>query len=242
MSDAVVFNGLNSLDFQAVRANVVRIPEVAARLSEAQKLWDKFSPEEFGFYNFLCSDDDSFLKNIHFKSLAAAIVQVGLYDRYTKPFRRPEYLIGCSNCDSALHVAVGQKSFADLILDSSALNLQKNEGNVRTLTAVSEQPVLSGISLTEYQVYQFDHEASRYQAMDLKDMDINKLVRALIDNHSVHKFINIGPGNLLLMDLQKELALSEVQMMESVDIDPMLSWFWSSVKKPVTGMSVVGEQ
>ena len=61
MRDALVFNGASNLDFQDIRSNVVRIPEVIARIREAQKLWDKLSTQALDLANFINSEDSVFL-------------------------------------------------------------------------------------------------------------------------------------------------------------------------------------
>src|SRR5262245_39426408 len=105
MTTAVVFGGLQSLDFQDVRENVVRIPEVRIRIEEAQAIWEAHVNKELGFHQFLCSEDSAFFNNMSLKSLCVAIVQTGLFDRYKKSFKAPEYLLGDSRNDSALLVA-----------------------------------------------------------------------------------------------------------------------------------------
>lgn len=222
MTDAVVFNGLNALDFHDVRFNVIRIPEVSFRVNQAQSIWDCTDQPGFSFFNFLTAEDSVYLSNIKLKSLAAAVVQVGLYDRYLRNFRRPQYLIGSTNGDSPLHVAVGKISFEEMVHNSMALS------SPRPLV-IADQPLLAGISLTEYGVYRLGEQG--VEDVEVDRMDINKLVQRMIDDHNVQKFINIGPGNLLLNEIHQQLALSEVQILESIDLDPMLSWFWPGMKR-----------
>lgn len=228
MVDAVVFNGLNALDFQDVRQNVIRIPEVSARIHELQRIWEIIDPAGFSFFNFMASDDSIFMRNIKLKSLAAATVQIGLFDRYLKYYRRPQFLVGNSNGDSALLVCVGKNSFIDFVKSSLALKA------IRPLQ-VAEHPLLSGISLTEYAVYRAGRPNSdgeiEHEVVEGDKMDINKIVHRLINDFEVKKFVNIGPGNMLLNEVHHELALSDVQILESIDLDPMLSWFWPGMKR-----------
>lgn len=121
----VIFAGRSGLDFLELRLGVVRIPEVSRRIREAQNLLDQTEYERIDLFNAIVADDDAFNRNIKMKSLLAAIVQVGLYDRYRRTQKQPDVLIGNSNGDSALMVCVGQMRFEDLVCQSSALSTLK---------------------------------------------------------------------------------------------------------------------
>ncbi|MCB0362641.1 MAG: hypothetical protein KDD35_07960, partial [Bdellovibrionales bacterium] len=121
MAEAVVFQGLDALDYGGIRANVVRIPEVASRLLEAQEYWDKGGGRDFDLFNFVSSDDQTFLSNIRKKSLASAVVQLGLYDRYLRHHPVPQIFVGNSNGDPALLVVAGVWNFQELVTKSQAL-------------------------------------------------------------------------------------------------------------------------
>lgn len=229
MTDAVVFNGLNALDFHDVRYNVIRIPEVSVRIREAQAIWDRSDATGFNLFNFFTAEDNVYLGNIKLKSLAAAVVQVGLYDRYLRLFRLPQFLVGNSNGDSPLLVAAGKITFNELVEESLALRALKPVAPL----AMPGSPLLAGIALTEFSVYQLEGGGALeiLPEFDSDKRDINKVVRRMIDEQEVRQFVNIGPGNLLLAELHHELALSDVQILESIDLDPMLSWFWPSMKR-----------
>jgi hypothetical protein len=81
--NAVVFSGRNGLDFNDLRMGALRIPEVSLRLREAQAILDQ-NGIEIDLLNVITSDDEYFFRNIKLKSLMAAVVQVGLFDRYLK--------------------------------------------------------------------------------------------------------------------------------------------------------------
>ncbi|MCB0342441.1 MAG: hypothetical protein KDD59_09350 [Bdellovibrionales bacterium] len=233
MTDAIVFNGANTLDFFNVRSNVVRIPEVMARLSQAQDLWDRNKSESFNFYNFIVSEDRTFLSSLKLKALCSAVVQIGLYDRYIKKFGPSSLVIGAINGDSALRTIVGEQSFAELVLGESVASTVAS--GPRAHLKLAEEPVLSGVSLTEYQVFRAaDDELGEvsFVRTDYSDMEVTRLVTKLVTDENVNRFVNIGPGSLLLDRAQQELALYDIQMLESIDLDPMLNWFWSEVKRP----------
>ena len=122
MRDALVFNGASNLDFQDIRTNVVRIPEVVQRIREAQAIWDKVSATPLDLANFIGSEDEVFLSHIKLKSFATAVVQVGLLDRYLKNHKMPEFVVGAINGDSPMKVAMGQMTFFELVSESLAAN------------------------------------------------------------------------------------------------------------------------
>lgn len=229
MKDAIVFNGFNSLDFQSIRSNVIRIPQVIQRIRQAQKIWDQSDQPGFDIANFIASEDAVFLSNIKLKSLAAAIVQVGLYDRYCECFSPPQYVVGNGKGDSVVRVIAGEVSFEEMVASSQALKVLRPHQPIQ----LAEEPVLSGISLAEYKIYrlQAGEKELESQEIDVSEMEFDKLVQYLLDEEEVRKFVNIGPGNLLLDRHHGNLALSDVQVLESIDIDPLLNWFWPSLRE-----------
>ncbi len=227
MNDAIVFNGSNSLDFTDIRSQVIRIPEVCARIHEAQKVWDSLDEVSFNFNNYLMSEDKTYLSQPKMRNLSSAIVQVGLFDRYVKRFHRPQYVFGNLNGDSALLVCAGQSSFEDMILRSKAA--QSNLPTAHLFLAA--EPLLAGESLANYGLYALDEIPKAENSLKTNMGSLENLVNHLVNDLSVRKIINIGPGQNLVEKFQQKLALTEVQFHESIDVDPMLSWFWTGVRK-----------
>ena len=122
---ALVFSGLGGLDQADLRMSVVRIPEVMGRIREAQRLIDGlvFDSQQSkpDLLNAICASDDHFHRHAKLKSLAVAIVQVGLFDRYLRTQRKPENFVGVTGHDSAARVAAGLQTFSDLVLTSPAI-------------------------------------------------------------------------------------------------------------------------
>lgn len=224
MLDALVISNTNSLDFQEIRQNVIRIPEVVHRIRQAQEIWDSELEKAFDLANFIGSEDCVFLGNIRLKTLAAAVVQVGLVDRYLKTHRRPDFLLGVSNGDSALKVIVGELSFAEMVLQSPALAGKKGPA---MLTAVGT-PVLAGISLGEFSLYQ--QKNGDYVLERGQEMDLRRLVREMIHDYSVREVITVGPGDSLVKSALG-VQMAEVGLKDSIQTDPMLDWFWSQVSQ-----------
>lgn len=228
MREALVFNGASNLDFQEIRSNVVRIPEVVRRIREAQDLWDKRGPTPLDLATFLCSEDSVFLNNIRLKSFATAVVQVGLLDRFLRSHPLPDYLVGASNGDSPLKVAAGFITFEEMVLSSPALtNLSAR--SVKGVGSGLEMPVLTGIQLVEYAIYQRTAEGVQVVPVDSKDME--KMVVELVERLDIERLVMVGPGHAIFGRKMRELTDRDVQVLESIDLDPMLAWFWSELKE-----------
>ncbi len=57
------------------------------------------------------------------------------------------------------------------------------------------------------------------------------MVVELVENHDVEKLIMVGPGHSIFGRGMRELTERDVQVCESIDLDPMLTWFWSNLKE-----------
>lgn len=227
MREALIFNGANALDFQDIRTNVVRIPEVVHRIRQAQELWDDCSPEPLDLANFIGSDDSVFLGHIKLRNFASAIVQIGLMDRFLKNHDMPQFLIGATNGDSALKIALKQISFTDLVVDSPAMP-KTEENGIAVPSPEVTMPKLSGVQLTEFGVYQQSPQG--YQRLYFPTMAVERMIEMAVGQHGIGRLIFVGPGNGL-MDRGGLARRSEVEIVESIDLDPMLSWFWRHLKE-----------
>lgn len=230
MKDAISFNGTHFLDDDKVRMNVIRIPEVSQRIHEAQQIWEAIEPIGFDLYNFVAADEKVFLSNIKLKCLAAAVIQVGLYDRYLKRFPQPQIFIGIANGDSPLKVATGEISFEEMVCESSAVRCGKASAATIRL---ADEPLLSGIHLAEYKVYELTPNADEECVELLETQDLTSVFRKLVEEHGVKRFINVGPGDNISDKDYSELEPLDIQCVDSIDMDAMLSWFWWDSKAAV---------
>ncbi len=284
-STGVVFAGRNGLDFLELRLGAVRIPEVSLRIREAQRLLDLLEVDRIDLLGATVSEDESFFRNIKVKSLLAAIVQVGLYDRLVKSQRVPDVLIGNSNGDSALLVCAGQMTFEQMITTSAALQtLQPRQTlePVKTATTppavsllpsgtygagasafgpggampllpgvhaiqafdaetsashLATLPSLAGVSLTEYRAFIRAEDGGMVE-VGQPVMDMKRLIAEVVEHQAVTRFINIGPALALATseyEIIGEIAgADEVTIIDSIDLDPMLNWFWKQMR-PIMG-------
>lgn len=288
-STGVVFAGRNGLDFLELRLGTVRIPEVSLRLREAQRILDGLDVERVDLLGAIVSDDESFFRNIKIKSLLAAIVQVGLYDRLLKSQRSPDVLVGAVNGDSALLVCAGQITFETLILQSPAIQTLKPRLEVVSQlngsgSQASEQnssgslslpfgqslnlpipgmqvplaplpapassfdsqnqsdtglPSLTGLSLTEYRAFMKSEDGGMVE-LGQPVMDLKKLVSEIVEHQAITRYINLGPGTAIPVGEYEQIAeltgADEVTVIDSIDLDPMLNWFWKQMR-PVAGIA-----
>jgi len=215
---ALIFNGSNALEFQEIRTNVIRIPEVIHSIREAQSIWDALNTTPFDLANFIGSEDQVFLSQIKLKNFATAVVQVGLLRRYLRTQELPEYVIGTVNGDSPLKVALKQISFVEMVAESEALpkerlQIVKNDGSL-----------LAGVRLEEYVVYQKTSD-DKYKRLEFETRDVRKMVEGLIAEQDVKQLVFVRPGTW-----NTQLPLS-AEITESIDLDPALSWFWGNLRE-----------
>jgi len=225
MREVVVFGDQNSLDFSEVRWNVLRIPEVSLRIERAQKVWDSECRSCFSFQHFLSSEDTTFYGNINLKSLSLAIVQLGLLDRYESRFRRPQYVVGNTQNDSALQVVAGKMSFEEMIAQSQAC------GALRPLSPLhlASDTILNGRALPSFQAVKRLDE--KIEFVGEADMGLPKVLQVLADTEGVQKIIHVGPGSMEKSRMPDTLEARDIQVVESIDADPMLGWFWVAQRK-----------
>ena len=265
----VVFAGRNGLDFLELRLGAVRIPEVSLRIRDAQKILDALDVERVDLLGSTVTEDESFFRNIKIKSLLAAIVQVGLYERLLKSQRAPEILIGNSNGDSPLLVCAGQMTFEDMVKNSAALQtlqplppretaegvsaptsllaavplglLPGLQAPLATLsqTAMPTLPSLAGLSLTEFRAFLRNEDGSMSE-VGQPVMDLKKLLTEVVEHQTISRFINVGPGAAINSNdyeaIGEAAGADEVTVIDSIDLDPMLNWFWKQMR-PAYGLA-----
>jgi hypothetical protein len=229
MREALVFNGASNLDFQEIRTNVVRIPEVVQRIREAQEIWDKVSTIPLDLANFIGSEDDVFLSHIKLKSFATAVVQMGLLDRYLKNHKMPEYVLGAINGDSPMKVAIGLMTFFELVSESAACSTSRHQQK-QPVTNALDLPILAGVQLAEHAIFVRNVDGV-YERQATEFREVERMLVDLVDNQDVTKLVMVGPGSSISGKKILDLTARDIQVLESIDLDPMLSWFWSNLRE-----------
>ncbi len=243
ISKAIVFSGRNGLDFIELRTSVLRIPEVTIRIRQAQAILDTLELPKVDFFNVISSDDEHFFRNIKLKSLAAAVVQIGLFDRYVKNQRRPDFMIGNSNGDAAMLVCAGLMTFEDMVRGSQAVDVLRPQNVIplgaptSTEMVLRAAPLLAGLSLSEFRSLEAVQTETglSYAPCGEGAMDIKKIVSVLNTERGVERFVNIGPAAAVRGSEYKAIN-EDIESLDSIELDPMLGWFWRSVR--TTTMSI----
>ena len=118
MRDAVMFNPNNQLEFQEVRMNVARIPEVMARVRDAETAWSLAVGDAAGdLASFLTCEDERFCMAARRKLVVCGVVQLGLFDRYVRAHGLPAALAGAEVGPAS--VALGRRTLDQFVADTA---------------------------------------------------------------------------------------------------------------------------
>lgn len=236
----VVFAGVSALEQGAQRQMVLRIPEVSMHLKKAQAILEARG-KKIDLNMFLSGSETLFLSNLSARTLLAAIVQWSLYQRYLKFHAVPEFLMGPSNGDSALRVALGELSFEELVVHSQ---FSSDGGRRLQLVQSGDDLQLAGMALTEYRVFKKvsgTDQSGKVQFEAVKEgseMELAKLVLKTASVYSLSSLVNIGPGGTLALQLiQQKLRMVDVPISESIELDPLMSALWEQQKQLEVGLA-----
>jgi hypothetical protein len=108
----------------------------------------------------------------------------------------------------------------------SPLELVANAG------LASAPMILAGISLAEFRLIRLTPQINSSLSHDIQVlvdnvMDMRKIISTLA-LEGVRQYINIGPQPCLRVnDIKMAAGSDEVSVIDSIEVDPMLSWFWT---------------
>ena len=224
MKSAVLFANTGVLDFLELRTSIVRIPEVIAKVKEAQVFLDRALKDAPDLLQFLTSDDQVFWSRKRIRQIAVGVVQLGLYDRYVKRYGAAANVLATDSEENPVQVLSGKMRLGEFVIN---LAMGEEEAPSKVVEMPEQQPMLSkGISMPDFQLYSQDAEGNFVLTDEGKKQALNDLLMKLRDERSVKQFVNIGPGQSISGSALNELVDKELNIMESIDLDPMLSWFW----------------
>lgn len=222
MKSAVLFANTGVLDFLELRTSIVRIPEVIAKLKEAQTFLDRAIKDAPDLIQFITSDDQVFWSRKRIRQIAVGIVQLGLYERYVKRYGEAAHLLASDKEENPVQVLSGKMRLGEYVI-----NLAMREDDKAKVVNMEDQALLSkGISMPDFQLFQRDQEGYFVLVEEGKKQALNDLLMKLRDEKNTKQFVNIGPGQSISGSALSELVDKELNIMESIDLDPMLSWFW----------------
>lgn len=229
MKTAVLFANTGVLDFLELRTSIVRIPEVIAKLKEAQVFLDRAMKEAPDLIQFLTSDDQKFWASDKIRQITVGVVQLALYERHKKNYGEATHILAMDKDDSPVQVLSGKMRLGEYIINL-AMKEEKNKDN-KVTEMPAEAPFLSkGISMPDFQLFTkccTDEEGLTYKLDNEGEKEaLNALLMKIRDEDSVKQFVNIGPGQSISGSAVNDLIDKELNIMESIDMDPMLNWFW----------------
>lgn len=216
----LLFSGRRGLDLTEIRNSILRIPEVSRKINHAQNILDRTntSANHVDLIAYMLSSDQEFESQPKLKSLVTAIVQVGLFDRFVRHRNRPQYLIGKLNDCSALKVCADLQSLSDMIYESDYFL------ETRNLRPIPNGQFLSGAPLEEYAVYVWGE--GQYNSVETKTKEAALLVAELYNDNKIQQCIHIGPHHQFRMAEFEKWGLDGIPSMSSIDLDPILNFFW----------------
>lgn len=203
----LVFDQQASIHFQEVRSVLIRIPEVIQRIRSVQEVLDQRGVA-LDLSNFIASDNDTFLTNYRKKEFAGVVIQLGLYDRFTRFFDIPSKLIGVVNASSAVHVILGQMTISELVEKTF---FQQTSKSTQALPGL---PVLTGIEIPRFGVFKL-----LSQEPNLENTADIKLLLGQLAREESGEVYEVGVG-------------VDEGLKGTLELDPHLSWMWSQISPP----------
>jgi hypothetical protein len=221
----LLFAGRRGLDDFFTRNSVFRIPEVSRKLKETQRLLEYFlgSQNNVDLYSYVLSSEEDFNSHPNLKSLVAATVQIGLFDRFVKYRSRPEFLVGRVNGCSAMHVCAGLQSFEAFVETSD--HCKENS----VMARFSQQPEtrLTGVKLEEFGALRWNPEGF-YQELHLDKKNAAELVDQLNVSSILSQCVHVGPYFDFHISEMENAGVLGIPSMSSIEMDPILNSFWKT--------------
>ena len=88
----------------------------------------------------------------------------------------------------------------------------------------------SGVQIAEYAVFKRNALTGEFDRLATNVREAERMIVQIVDEQDVNKLIMVGPGNSIFGRKIMDLTVRDVKVLESIDLDPMLSWFWSHLK------------
>ncbi len=220
----LLYSGRRGLDDQSTRISVLRIPEVSRKLKDAQRWIDNIlgTDLKIDLYSFVQSIESDFNSQSSLKSLVAATVQIGLFERFVKYRSRPQFLVGPINGNSAMKVCAGLQNFQDFIETSDFC-----KENTLMARFTQQGTKLSGVKLEDYGALMWNPEGF-YQNLEIEKKEATKIIEELNLHNLLTQCVHLGPTFEFRKDEFETAGLSHLASMSSIETDPILNSFWKS--------------
>ena len=244
MCRMVYFKNIKTLNNLTICQNALRIPEIFLRVRQALEQLDEVetSTNLKKLSHLLSMDEDLFESSFKswdtdFWHIVMTTIQVGLYDRYLKSQAHPLVFTAPSGMTHAAKISGGLSTIKDMITD---LSNKKKPSNFQN-------------RISQY------HDSLSFFVHNEKTRTYNCLAPYIqepeelflfIEKYQISQIVVIGPSNLvhlsqkrnmhqipaetdwLLHEITKSKAFSDrICIIESIDLDPLLFWFWRDYNK-----------
>lgn len=258
MKSVVVFAGRSGVDFSEVRASVLRIPEVSIKIRQAQKAIDQLGHAEIDLLAIANAEDSVINQHSSVKIILSSLVQLALFERSLRSQRKPNYLMASTKELGVLDLIKGEtiSSFVQKALagDANQTTAAKNSGSLASAGVSASASVGEAAPLLASNVIAINAEASADEGFSILEVNINEagtlkginevlkgseaktLFTDLIEKMNVTKFVNIGPSNALANS--NDETLESVTVIDSIEADPMLNWFWQGLRPVANSYAV----
>ena len=258
MYRVIYFKNTKSLHDFTVCQNALRIPEVFLRLKQTLNELNQLSSHKMkkmkDIFHLLSMDEDFFKQssnklkslNIDFWHVVMTIIQVGLYDRYLKSQTHPLGFVTPSSSDWAAKITAGLWTIKDMLNE-----LSKENNPLYSIRSKKKKKDNNSFSFFKY-----NEESKKYDCLT-SSISHFKYFSEYIEKYYISQIIVIGPNiphrsshkdilqahNMKSMEIQakqdwllyevitNKILRDNICVVESIDLDPLLSWFWKDYNK-----------
>lgn len=241
MQTIVYFRDINALSHPITCQNVLRIPEVFLRLREAQDIvehGETLDEVKSLFYHLSIGEFPRKSIPNHLWHKMMTVIQLGLCDRYLKSQNQPPLfmaqILSCQAAQISSGLLTLKKMLQSPHLPEQTCFYEGSKESRELHHLVLFKPIKDNGQIT-------------YQQLSSHIKTSTDLIE-YAQNHQISQMVVIGPAERLAVSsqdfqLEEDKWLSEIansailsdqiQIIESIDLDPLLFWFWRDYSKTV---------
>jgi hypothetical protein len=220
METAVLFGDPQVFDQLEIRQSLIRIPEVSLKIREAQSFLDTEDGGSVDLFQLFHISEEDFKVKRQVRTFLLELVQIALFERFKTRHGYPRLLVVPKEHNLVLKVIIqqiGMEEYLDKRLRLFKLQVPVVE---RFQTAETAQFYLVVEALNQNGKVNF--EQAQVEAESL-----TQLIEDLSEKYDTERLVHVGPGRAGLKIFWKEAFLRRFQFLDSIEVDPMLNWFWT---------------
>ncbi len=224
MSTVLMFTGRSGVDQLEFRQQLLRVPEVSITLKTAQLILEASQHNEAKELMSLAQyETNEYLSAGLWRDFLAQLMQIGLYRRYEKLSARPQYIIGDSGECSASAVCLGSMTLEEYV-GRFLEQLEKRNAEEQS------KEFLVGHRLESAKIYERTFEG---YVVKSEGKDLWSLFDDLRKDHLIDQIVTLGVAPTNNWHIEQDLG-----MVESVVMDPLLSWMLPYLRSSVMPLNV----